>query len=247
MELVLVDWTQMGDFYCLAGAISQRGSICFVRPLPIRTRKSSSTFNGWPAPRIDGHMRWEVFDMIDPSPEQALPPHLEDAWVRDLRPCRKSVTAEWRRAILEAGVAQPDTPIFGVELKQLPSGSCYLDPNTGNRSLATVMLPSAELQFTAHQCDGADASNNRYHVRLNLPGHSAAILAVKDYLLLRQAREYSTNLDSQVSFLNEAVRQMGARICVRLGLARPVSLATGQPGRCWLMADGFFSPDDPQS
>jgi hypothetical protein len=39
---------------------------------------------------------------------------------------------------------------------------------------------------------------------------------------------------------------MGPRVVVRLGLSRSFSHAGGNSGRCWLMADGFFSAVDPQ-
>ena len=43
-----------------------------------------------------------------------------------------------------------------------------------------------------------------------------------------------------------ADRAMGTTAVVRLGLSRSFVSAAGQPGKCWLMADGFFSLDDPQ-
>ena len=33
MDMVLVDWTRMGKFYCLAGAVVQEGKVRIVRPL----------------------------------------------------------------------------------------------------------------------------------------------------------------------------------------------------------------------
>ncbi len=198
MEIVLVDWTQMGEYYCLAGAIRQAGCICFVRPLPVRTRESPSTFNGWPSYRMNGRSRWEIFEMVDPVPHEVIAPHLEDVSVQDLRPRRQSASPEARRAILQAGIAPSDKPIFGVELTQTQRGVCYVAPGTGERSLATVMSPSKEIHFTAHQSEGSGESKYHYHVRLNLPGHGEAILAVKDYSLLCQAAQQATDLDSQV-------------------------------------------------
>jgi hypothetical protein len=47
--------------------------------------------------------------------------------------------------------------------------------------------------------------------------------------------------------LTLAVEQMGEQVAVRLGLSRGFR---SMPGRaesvCWLMADGFFSSNDPQ-
>jgi hypothetical protein len=45
---------------------------------------------------------------------------------------------------------------------------------------------------------------------------------------------------------NRLVQQMGETVAVRLGLSRPFA-SQGQPPLCWLMANGFFSLDDPQT
>jgi hypothetical protein len=204
-------------------------------------------FNGWPAQLMNGRSRWEIFEMVQPVPEHALAPHLEDVWVRSLRPCNSRAAPEVRCAILQAGLAPDNTPIFGVELMWMRSGAQYLSPGTGNRSLATVMVRSAELQFTVDECQGAGESRLQYHVRLNLPRQQSAILAVTDHFLLCQAEQHSPDLDTRRQFLDAAVRAMGERIYVRLGLSRAISFTPDQPGHCWLMADGFFSPDNPQS
>jgi hypothetical protein len=63
--------------------------------------------------------------------------------------------------------------------------------------------------------------------------------------LLCQAERHSDDTDERIRYLNGAVARMGPRVVVRLGLSRAFA-AEGQPGRCWLMANGFFSADDPQ-
>jgi hypothetical protein len=39
---------------------------------------------------------------------------------------------------------------------------------------------------------------------------------------------------------------MGDQVAVRLGLSRAFNSRSGEPGVCWLMADGFFSLTEPQ-
>jgi hypothetical protein len=245
VDIILLDWTRMGRVYCLAGAIVQSGQIRIVRPLPARSRTSPLPNNGWSPYLMDGHSRWEVFEMVHPIPAQSLAPHLEDVWVQALRSRRQVAAAEHRRAILQATPPPPDKPLFGVELMHL-HGGCWLEPGAGERSLTTVVLPSADVQFTALWRDGA--SDPDYRVRLVLPGHAyAAILPVKDHFLLSRAETSSRDLDERLGFLRRAVRQMGERVVVRLGLSRSFHASGEKPGRCWLMADGFFSLDDPQA
>jgi hypothetical protein len=245
VDVILLDWTRMGRIYCLAGAITQAGQIRIVRPMPGRARNSPIANNGWSPFLMDGHSRWEIFEMIHPVPAGATAPHLEDVWVHSLRPRKRLASPEQRRLILQATLAPPEKPLFGVELLRSLGGASYLDPGTGERSLTTIRVPSAEVQFTALWRDGA--SEPDYRVRLSLPGHDAGILPMKDHFLLCRAEQQSDNLDARLAFLASAVRQMGEHVYVRLGLSRSFPSASGQPGRCWLMADGFFSCDDPQS
>jgi hypothetical protein len=79
---------------------------------------------------------------------------------------------------------------------------------------------------------------------LGAPGFEGRLLKLKDHFLLRQAEQASANLDGQLKCVQEAVRRMGERIAVRVGLSRPYAPDGGEP-RCWLMADGFFSFSDP--
>jgi hypothetical protein len=244
VDIILLDWTRMGRVYCLAGAIYQAGQIRIVRPLPARARHSPIANNGWSPYLMDGYSRWEAFEMIHPEPAHALAPHREDIWVHRLQPRKRFANPAERRAILQATLAPPEKPIFGVELMR-SYGTSYLDPGTGERSLTTVIVSSAELQFTALWRDGANEPD--YRVRLNLPGHDGAILPVKDHFLLCRAEREAPDIDGRLRFLAAAVSKMGEHVYVRLGLSRSFPSATGQPGRCWLMADGFFSLDDPQS
>src|ERR1700733_13817365 len=159
----------MGRIYCLAGAIVQAGHIRIVRPLPARSRNSPLPNNGWSPFLMDGHSRWEVFEMVHPVPALSMAPHLEDVWVQALRSHGRAASSEHRRAILQAVLPPADKPLFGVELTQL-HGCCWLEPGAGERSLTTVVLPSADVQFTALWREGAGDPD--YRVRLPLPGHA---------------------------------------------------------------------------
>jgi hypothetical protein len=107
-----------------------------------------------------------------------------------------------------------------------------------------VLVPSADVQFTALWREGADQPDHR--VSLPLPEAGRRILPLKDHFLLARAEKESADVDAQLKVLTHLVRAMGATVVVRLGLSRTFVSATGQPGKCWLMADGFFSLDDPQ-
>jgi hypothetical protein len=245
VDVILVDWTRMGRSYCLAGAVVQGGQIRIVRPMPARARNATNPNIGWSPYLMDGHSRWEVFEMVQPKPISAVRPHLEDVSVQALRSRKQLATAPQRRAILRATLAPPDQSLFGAELSHSVS-ACYLEAGAGERSLTTLLVPSSEIQFTALWRDGATEPD--YRVRLPLPGFSTPpILPVKDHFLLVRAEKESTDLDVRLRVLRDVVRQMGEQIAVRLGLSRSFQAADGQPGRCWLMADGFFSAEDPQA
>src|SRR5262249_17941445 len=101
VDMVLVDWTRMGRSYCLAGVVKEKdGSLRLVRPLLSRGRSSAIRNGGWSGWLLDGHSRWEVFELIAPELASSEPPHLEDLWVRAIRPRRSSLPTEQRRAIL---------------------------------------------------------------------------------------------------------------------------------------------------
>lgn len=244
MEITLLDWTRMGRVYCLAGAIVQAGGYRIVRPLPARGRNNPVPNQGWSPFLLDGHSRWELFDMVRPEPAGACPPHLEDVWVHGLEPLRRHASREQRRAILQATLVPPAKPIFGTALLHGYSGT-YLEPGSGERSLASVTVPSAEVQFTALWRDGADHPD--YQVSLPLPGLDRRIIPVKDHFLLCRAEKAAGDLDDRLGCLARFVREMGREVVVRLGLSRAFASAKGSPGRCWLMADGFFCLDDPQA
>ncbi len=244
VDLILLDWTRMGRLYCLAGAILQDGQCRIVRPLPAHGRDNPVPNQGWSPFLVDGHCRWEIFRLVRPVPAAAQPPHLEDVWVQALEPCRRLASRAERRAVLQATLGPADQPLFGAPLEHGHGGSS-LPPGHGQRSLASLVVPSAGLSFTALWRDGADQPD--YRVSLPLPGAGRRILPVKDHFLLRRAEKTHDDLDARARFLTDVVRLMGAQVLVRLGLSRSFPAANGQPGRCWLMADGFFSLDDPQA
>ena len=244
MDLILLDWTRMGKTYCLAGAVLDGGRLRIVRPLLARHRDAVVRNVGWSPYLLDGHTRWEIFELV--GPHAALPeaPHLEDVWVRSLRPRHCLASAGQRREVLAATVAPEGEPVFGGPL--VPTrAAAYLEPGTGRRSLATVIVPAAGIRFSASRRDGvADAE---VRVSVPLPGLGERLLPIKDHHLLCRAEQAATDLDGQVAALGRAVQQMGERVAVRLGVSRSFQPADGRaPAKCWLMIDGLFSAADPQ-
>jgi hypothetical protein len=243
VELILLDWTRMGRVYCLAGVIVQDGRYRVVRPLPARRRDAVVRNVGWSPFLFDGQRRWEAFELVRPEPAPPAPPHLEDVWVRDLRPTRRLADPAERRAILQATLGPADLPLFGAPLTLTRAGA-YLPPGGGARSLASVTLPAAAAEFTVVRRDGATEADCR--VRLPLPGLGPRTLPLKDHFLICRA-EAAVDPVAQARALGDAVRGMGEQVLVRLGLSRPFVSEPGQgEGVCWLMADGFFSLTDPK-
>jgi hypothetical protein len=246
--MILLDWTRMGRSYCLAGVVRGGSGWLVVRPLLYKNPDAPVRNVGWSAYQLDGHQRWEVFDLVLVRPQPVTPeaPHLEDWWVSGLTSYRCRVATDQRRAILEASVAPAGEPLFGEPLLTTWAGA-YLMPGTGRRSLTTVIVPGNRLIFRpAPQREGAAEAG--LCVELPLRGLGPRRLMVKDHHLLRRAEEAATDPQGQAQALTEAVRQMGEQVAVRLGLARPWKPPDGDgPARCWLMADGFFSLADPQS
>src|SRR5262245_14432594 len=116
MDMVLLDWTRMGRNYCLAGAIVGSEPVKIVRPLLAKHRDAPARNMGWSAYLMDGHSRWEVFERIGPETADTQPPHLEDLWVRSLRPRKSSASPDERRAILGATATKIGDPLFGKPL-----------------------------------------------------------------------------------------------------------------------------------
>jgi hypothetical protein len=241
--MVLVDWTRMGRTYCLAGAIVEDKQWRIVRPLLTKFRQAVARNVGWSAYLMDGHARWDIFELIGLQPAVPEPPHLEDLWVRAMKPCRSSAPREQRRAILAATLAPPNEPIFGLDLATTRTAA-YLRPGAGKRSLATLVVPSNGLRFDAVSREGCFEPDIR--VELPLPTLGPRSLPVKDHHLLLKAERGSSDVAQRISILNGLVQQMGEQIAVRLGLSRSFQGRADQPGVCWLMADGFFSFSDPQ-
>jgi hypothetical protein len=242
--MVLLDWTRMGQSYCLAGVVEENGHTRVVRPLLTRYREAPVRNVGWSPYLVDGHARWEVFELVGPSPAEPRPPHLEDVWVHSLRPRHYLAGPAQRRAILRATTTPADQPLFGAPLTT-SRATAYLTPGTGIRSLAGAVVPAGGISFTASWREGVAEPD--YRVSLALPGLEGRLLPVKDHFLLCQAENASTGLDGRVRALHRAVGQMGEQVAVRLGLSRAYQAAPGRDqGVCWLMADGFFSLTDPQ-
>jgi hypothetical protein len=142
MEMILLDWTRMAKSYCLAGAVIEQGQVRIVRPLGTKNRDAPVRNVGWSAFLLDGHCRWEVFELIGLTCAAPEPPHLEDLWVRALKARRQLAPPELRRTILNATLAPPDEPLFGAPLMTNRTAA-YLPPNIGRRSLISVIVPAS--------------------------------------------------------------------------------------------------------
>jgi hypothetical protein len=243
MDMILVDWTRMGKTYCLAGVVREGGLYRVVRPLLKQDAGAPVRNVGWFPRLIDGHARWEVFELIRPEPAASQPPHQEDCWVRAMRSRRRSASPEERRAILTASVASTEATIFGVWLTKTHMGA-YVQPGTGIRSLATIVVPSNQVIFGASVRQGASEADVR--VTLPVPGVGSRSMPVKDHGLLLTAERLSNSPGGRAKALGETLRAMGADVAVRLGLSRPFQAGEQRAPVCWLMADGFFSIADPQ-
>jgi hypothetical protein len=243
MEMDLLDWTRMGRTYCLAGAVAEQGSYRVVRPLLYRGRAAPVRNFGWSAFLLDGHERWEVFELVGVQAAPPEPPHVEDCWVRALKPTRRLASPRERCAILAATMARPGEELFGAPLVGTHAAA-HLPRQTGTRSLVTLCVPGAQARFHACYRDGMAAAD--FRVSLPVPGFGERQLPVKDHHLLRRAEHQGRGLEDQLHVLAQMVGRMGERLAVRLGLSRAFQ---GNPGRapaaCWLMADGFFSWSDP--
>jgi hypothetical protein len=154
MDLILLDWTRMGKTYCLAGVVVEGKFVRTVGPLLARNRDLPVRNVGWSPFLLDGHQRWEVFEAVGAQAADAQPPHLEDTWVTTLRPRRCSIPADQRRAILQSLAARPGEVLFGTPLLTTRA-SAYLRPGTGQRSLATIIVPSVQVGFSATRRQGA--------------------------------------------------------------------------------------------
>ncbi|HEV3118753.1 MAG TPA: hypothetical protein VGY58_17010, partial [Gemmataceae bacterium] len=178
-----------------------------------------------------------------PQPAEPQPPHLEDVWVRSLRPRGCLAAPQQRQAILEATLVPAEQPLFGAPLT-VTYAAASLQTGAGERSLATVLVPRREIKFTA--VTRAGAAEPDFRVVLPVQGAGARSLPVKDHHLIRRIESASTSLDGQLHVLTEILRNMGDPVAVRLGLSRAFVSGQSGPTACWLMADGFFSFTDPQ-
>ena len=244
MDMILLDWTRMGKSYCLAGVVRQNNQLRVIRPLPARQRYAPVRNVGWSAFVMDGHSRWEIFELVGPEPAEPRPPHQEDIWVRTMQPRRTLASPALRRSILQATLTPPEKPWFGQELT-ITRSSAFLTPGAGERSLASVVVPAQAIHFTASWRDGTPEPD--YRVAIDVPGLEGRSLPVKDHFLLREAENASAEVYGRIRALTVAIERMGEQVAVRLGLSRGFQ---STPGRaecaCWLMADGFFSFNDPQ-
>jgi hypothetical protein len=244
MEMVLLDWTRMGRTYCVAGATKVNGELRIIRPLPRSQRESPLRNTGWSPYQMDGHFRFEVFDLIAPEAAPPQAPHLEDAWVVSLRSRGGLASPAQRRAMLEATLVPEGQPLFGVLLRT-HNRKAYLLPDEGKRSLTSVALRQEQIELFAERRD--DRPEPAYRVRLDVPELRGLVLPFKDHFLLGRAEQTTAAAEDRLGALKQALAQMGETVVVRLGVSRPYARPNGSSlPVCWLMADGFFSMGDPQ-
>ncbi len=163
-----------------------------------------------------------------------------------MRDALAALLGRWRlrRAILQATRTAADAPWFGAPLTTTRSAA-YLTPRTGQRSLVSVFVPAGAIRFAASWREGTPEPD--YRVSLAVPDMEDCSLAVKDHFLLQRAELASSGVEGRIQALAFAIAQMGAEIVVRLGLSRSFqSTPSRAESVCWLMADGFFSFNDPQ-
>jgi hypothetical protein len=243
VELALLDWTRMGKAYCLAGVVREGGGLRVVRPLLAKVGRQPPRNAGWSAYLLDGHYRWEVFELVGPIAARPEPPHSEDTWVRSLKPLGRQVPLQQRRSILEATMAHAGEPLFGCPLVTTRTAAC-MAPGTGMRSLVTVRLPASEIQVAASRRDGADEPD--FRVTLPVADTGARTMPIKDHHLLLKAAQSGPELAKQIESLKRIIQQMGPEVFVRLGLSRPFQGTPLAQAVCWMMADSFFSAREPQ-
>jgi hypothetical protein len=190
---------------------------------------------------MEGHTRWEVFELVGLQEAECQPPHVEDRWVQGLRSKRRLASVPERQKILAATTVSNN--LFGTRLKATRSAA-FAEPGTGERSLTTLIVPAKEITFAGSWRSGSPEADVR--VRLPIPEVDEGWLAVKDHHLLQRTSPADNKIETHLTALTTAVQGMGEQVAVRLGLSRGFDAAGQGPGRCWLMADGFFSLTDPQ-
>ena len=242
--MILLDWTCMGKTYCIAGVVQNQGQWRVVRPMPKCNHALPVRNVGWSPYQMDGRQRWQVFELVRPEAAPPLPPHVEDVWVRELRTQGRLADVATRRAILQQTTVGEGQPLFGAPFVS-PNGKAYLMPATGDRSLVTVAASREQIVFSAFK--RPEKTEPAYRVKLTVDGLREYVLPLKDHCLIQRVRHMSPQLEGQVKLLTSMVAEMGRAVAVRLGLSRAYS-ATGkdEDAVCWLMADGFFSMDNPQ-
>jgi hypothetical protein len=240
MEMVLLDWTRMGNAYCLAGVVQDDGRYRVVRPLNAKCRDAPVRNVGWQKYLLDGHRRWEVFRLIGQQPAEPQAPHLEDVWVSALKPLGCQAPLEQRREILERTQPAQGEPLFGTRLQQT-AGACCMQAGAGCRSLTTFFVEADRVSIHGFKVGAAPT----IRVQIRAPNMMGKQLPLKDHHLLCRAEEAATDIDGQVRTLQGWVAQMGQWLAIRFGLSRPFAPGTGNPV-CWLMVDGIFALENPE-
>jgi hypothetical protein len=124
--------------------------------------------------------------------------------------------------------------------------AAFLRPNTGSRSLGTIVVPGRAISFSASHRDGFHETD--FRVSVHAGKMAERWFPLKDHHLLVRVEKESKDVNGRLEALAAAVRLMGDEVAIRLGLSRPYQPTPQRgPGLCWLMVDGLFSLSDPQS
>jgi Dual OB-containing domain len=242
VSFILVDWTRMGDHYCLAGFEVHGDWVRTVRPLQAHLRRDDARGKGWSALSVAGRGRWELFDLVHPQPAASQPPHREDVWVRDLVSTHTFAPPELRQFVLRATDSVTTDGLFGEPLRASRSGR-FLDPGRGRRSLTTLLVRADRIRFD--HCP--DTTRHAVRVRIGVPGLEDSSLPVTDHHLLLHAERQAPQPRQVVAEAQRRIDGMGSTVAVRFGLSRPYAPGDAGEPVCWLMANGFFSLADPES
>ena len=118
-------------------------------------------------------------------------------------------------------------------------------PNEGVRSLTSVAVRQQQIElFVQRRNYKPDVD---FRVRLHVPELEGLVIPFKDHFLLNRAEQAATTDAERLASLKTALAETGEPLIVRLGVSRPYAQqGSSSLPVCWLMADGFFSANDPQ-
>src|SRR5262245_57352930 len=88
--------------------------------------------------------------------------------------------------------------------------SVHLDPETGTRSLASLLLTPQDVEFSA--CSRTGAAEPDIRVKIAAAGLQDRTIPVKDHFLLSDAEKATSDLEGQLRSLSAAIVAMGPQV-----------------------------------